>query len=82
MPRLGEVAHHREHLADEFGIERRRRLVEQHQPRRDRERAGDGDALLLAAGQSMRQLVRVWASPTLASSFIAAARGTFRAASP
>ena len=55
MPVRGEVAHHLEHLADELGIERRGRLVEQHELRPHRQRAGDRDALLLAA----RELDRV-----------------------
>ena len=38
-----------QHLADQFGIERRGRLVEQQQPRLDRECARNRDALLLAA---------------------------------
>ena len=46
-----EIAHHGQHLADEFGVERRGRLVEQDQLRPHGERAGDGDALLLAAGE-------------------------------
>ena len=33
MPERGEVAHHVQHLADELRIERRGRLVEQHQLR-------------------------------------------------
>ena len=56
---LGQPPDHRQHLADQLGIERRGRLVEQHQPRRDRERAGDRDALLLAAGEPVRQVVGV-----------------------
>ena len=39
----------------DLGVERGQRLVEQQHLRLDRERAGEGDALLLAA----RQLVRV-----------------------
>src|SRR5689334_16373495 len=35
-------------------IEGRRRLVEQHEVRLEDERAGNGDALALAAGQLMR----------------------------
>ena len=40
-----------EHLADEFGIEGRRDLVEQHHLGVHGQRPGDGDALLLAAGE-------------------------------
>ena len=50
----GEAAHHVEHLADQLGVERRGRLVEEHQLRLHRQRAGDRDALLLAAGELRR----------------------------
>ena len=44
-----------EHLADQLGVERRGRLVEQHAPPGSQgQRAGDGDALLLPAGQLPR----------------------------
>ena len=46
---------HLQHLADQLGIERRGDLVEQHQLRLHGERAGDRDALLLAA----RELVGI-----------------------
>ena len=39
------------HGLAELGVERRQRLVEQEQLRRDRERPGDRDALALAAGE-------------------------------
>jgi hypothetical protein len=45
-----QVDHHVEHLADHFGIARRGWLVEQHGDRIHRQSAGDGDALVLAAG--------------------------------
>ena len=41
------------------GIERAERLVHQHDPRLGRQRAGDADALALAAGQFMRKAVAV-----------------------
>ena len=50
-------AHHRQHLADQLGIERRGRLVEQHQLGSHRERPGDRHALLLAARETMRKVV-------------------------
>ena len=40
-----------EHLAGELGVERRGRLVEEHDVGLHRQRPGDGDALLLAAGE-------------------------------
>ena len=46
-----------QHLAHEFGIERGGRLVEQHHLRLHAERARDGRALLLAAGQEGRIVV-------------------------
>lgn len=44
---LGEIAHDRQNLADQFRIEGRGGLVEQHHLRLHRERAGNGDTLLL-----------------------------------
>jgi hypothetical protein len=52
-----EVAHHQQHLADHLGVERAGGLVEQHQRRLHRERARDGHALLLAAGEFARPRV-------------------------
>ena len=46
-----ERAHHVEHVADELGVERRGRLVEQHQLRLHRQRPRDRDPLLLPARQ-------------------------------
>jgi hypothetical protein len=46
---LGEVDHGVEHLLDHLRIERRGRLVEQHDLGAHAQRAGDGHALLLAA---------------------------------
>ena len=43
---LGEVLHHVEHLADHLGVERAGRLVEKEDVGPQRQRAGDGDALL------------------------------------
>jgi hypothetical protein len=42
------------HLAADQRVERRERLVEEPELRLDGERAGDADALLLAAGQLAR----------------------------
>ena len=39
------------HLQPQLGVEIRQRLVEQQHLRLDRQRAGDRDALLLAAGE-------------------------------
>ena len=54
MPRSARSAHGLQHLADQLRIERRCHLVEQHDARAHGERAGDGRALLLAAGQARR----------------------------
>ena len=54
---VGEVLHDRQHLADELGVERRGRLVEQHELGPHRQRPGDADALLLTARQLERVLV-------------------------
>ena len=48
---LGEVDHDVEDLLDHLGVERRGRLVEEHHLGLHGQRAGDGDALLLAAGE-------------------------------
>ena len=48
---LGERAHDAQHFADQLGIERRGRLVEQHHLRPHGERARDRRALLLASGE-------------------------------
>ena len=57
MPSSARLAHGLEHLADQFRIERGGHLVEQHDVRVHGERAGDGDALLLAAGEARRILL-------------------------
>ena len=54
---FGEPHHDVEHLGDHLGVERARRLVEQHHLRVHRERPGDGDALLLTARELGRHLV-------------------------
>ena len=54
MPSSASCDHGVEHLLDHLRIERRGRLVEQHDLRVHAQRAGDRDALLLAAGQLAR----------------------------
>ena len=46
----GELRHHVEHLADGLRVERRGRLVEQHDLGLCRQRTRDRDALLLPTG--------------------------------
>ena len=53
-PRLGELAHDAEHLADELRVERRGRLVEEHHLGVEAERARDRDPLLLPARELRR----------------------------
>ena len=68
-PVVGEVAHDDQHLADELGVERGGDLVEEHHVRLHHQRAGDRDALLLAARELVRMLVAPSpSSPTRASS--------------
>ena len=59
MPSSRELDHDVQHLLDHLGIERRGRLVEQHHLRLHAERAGDGDALLLAARELAGIFVRL-----------------------
>src|ERR671914_1129784 len=59
----GQLAHHVEDLADHLRVERRRRLVEQHQLRLHRQGASDRHTLLLAAGQVGRVVVRLFRNP-------------------
>jgi len=47
----GEHPHHAQHLAHQLRVQGAGRLVEQDDLRLHCQRAGDGDALLLAAGQ-------------------------------
>src|ERR1700694_3675073 len=53
---LAQRAHDREHRAHQLRIERARRLVEQHDPRLERDRARDGHALLLTARELARRV--------------------------
>ena len=54
---MGEFGHHIKHLVDHLRVERRCRLIEEHDFRFHRESAGDGHTLLLAAGQLCRHLL-------------------------
>jgi hypothetical protein len=56
---LGQLDHHVEHLVDHLRVEGRGGLVEEHADRVHRQRAGDGHALLLAAGELAGELVGV-----------------------
>ena len=67
---IGQRLHDAQHLAHRLRIERRGRLVEQHQRRRHRERAGDRDPLLLAARKLRRMLVGVVGEADLAQQLL------------
>ena len=69
---IGERLHDAQHLADRLRVERRGRLVEQHQRRLHRERAGDRDPLLLAAGELRRMLVGLLGEADLAQQLLRA----------
>jgi cysteine synthase A len=56
---LGKIDHGVEHLLDHFGIQRRGRLVEQHDLRVHGQSARDRDALLLAARQLAWKFMRL-----------------------
>ena len=71
----GELQDHLLHLADEFRIERRGNLVEQHQLRIEHQCAGDGDALLLAAGKLCRIGIGLGAEPEALEQRLGAGRG-------
>ncbi len=49
-----QFAHRAQHFAGQFRVQRRGRLVEQHDVRFHRQRAGNGDTLLLAAREARR----------------------------
>ena len=59
----GERSHHVEDAGDELRVERRRRLVEQHQLGVEGQRSCDRDALLLTAGQPRRVVVGLVGEP-------------------
>ena len=52
-----QILHDGQHLPHQFRVESRGRLVEEHQLRLERQRAGDADALLLSARELVRVLV-------------------------
>ncbi|KAG1253932.1 hypothetical protein G6F65_017245 [Rhizopus arrhizus] len=54
-----QLAHHRQHFVDEFGVQRRCDFVAQQRQRLHGQRAGDRHALLLAAGQLFRPRVEL-----------------------
>ena len=59
MPEVGQLAHDVEDLVDHLRVERGGGLVEEHDLGLHRERPGDRDALLLAAGELRRVLARL-----------------------
>ena len=63
----GDVTQDIEHIRRRDRIEARDRLVGENEPTLLRQHAGDGDALLLAAGQRIRALISVTSRPTRSS---------------
>jgi hypothetical protein len=59
MPFFGQFDHDVQHFLDHLRVEGRGRLVEQHDLGLHAQRAGDGDALLLAAGELAGVLLRL-----------------------
>ena len=51
---VGQILHDLQHLANHFGVQGRGGLVKQHHIRLHAQGAGDGDTLLLTAGQLLR----------------------------
>ena len=70
-PGGGQVGHQRQHALDQFRVERRGGLVEQHHLGRHRQRPGDRDPLLLAAGEVARSRVTPCRRSPTSSSWIA-----------
>ena len=56
---LCELLHDGQHLSHQLGVERRGRLIEEHDLRLHREGAGDGHTLLLSAGELGRIGIRL-----------------------
>ena len=54
---FSKAADHGQDLTHQFRVQRGRRFVEQHHTGCHRQRTRDRDALLLAAGQTMRQMM-------------------------
>ena len=79
MPSLRELAHDDQDLADELGIERRGDLVEEHDVRLHHQRPRDRDALLLAARELVRMLLRLLLQPHLRQQLVGARLGVLAA---
>src|SRR5579872_6715427 len=62
----GQILHYLQHFADQFRIERRSRLIEQHDLRLHGESARNRHALLLSAGQRSGKRADLFGEPDLA----------------
>ena len=62
---FGHGAHHPQHLAHQFGVERRGGFIEQHHLGLHGQGAGDRDALLLAPRQVGREGIAAMEHPDL-----------------
>ena len=58
-PLVGQLLNHLQHLANQFRIQGRGRLVEEHQFRLLRQRPGDRHPLLLTARKALGKLIRL-----------------------
>ena len=65
MPRCAEAGHEVQHALDQLGVERAGGLVEEHDLGLHGERAGDRDALLLAAREVAGPVVGALGEPDL-----------------
>ena len=75
-----DAAEQVEHLADPLGVERRGRLVDEHQLGVERHRPADADALLLPAGERRRIGVAAVGEADLGEDGVGARVGLGRAA--
>ncbi len=71
----GQLAHDLQHLVDHLGVERRGGLVEEHDLGVHRQRPGDRDPLLLAAGQLGGVLRRLGADADPLQQFLGGPHG-------
>ena len=62
-PLRGQFAHHLQHLAHKLRVERGSDLIAQQRNRLHRQRAGDGNALLLTARELIGVIVKLVAKP-------------------
>ncbi len=59
MPAIGQILHDVQHFGHQFGVESGGHLVEQHHVGLHGQGPGDGDPLLLATGELVREGMRL-----------------------